>query len=210
MTRIAGVVGIGGVAALAGIASAGVTVTVGTSAPAYTDRTLTFDEPGTPTGVVSQNTWVVSHGIVINAGDSVPAVNNHTAIYGPWAGTGNSFFGNFGIFMELATDATSLSLQAWDPSGNPTPFGGGARVIVFNDGVEVANQGFSPAWGGVGNSWINITAGPGESFDDVRILGFGFGPTTIGDNLSWDVVPAPSAATLLAVGGLVGSRRRRN
>ena len=196
-------------AAMAGAAQGAVTVTLGASAPTYNDRALTFDEPGTPTGPVSANTWLGSHDVVIDAGDGQPIVDDFGPVFGSWAGTGNSFFGNFGVFMTFAiNDVTGLSMQVWDPSGVPSPFGGGMGVFVFNDGVQVADGFFTPAWGGVGDTWLNVSAMPGESFDEVRVLGFGFGPTTIADNLSWDVVPAPSALALLGVSGLLGLRRR--
>lgn len=199
-----------GLAAITGSAGAAVTVSLGASAPTYTDRTLNFDEPGTPTGIVSKNTWLASHGIVVDAGDGQPVVDALQPLYGAWAGTGNSFFGNFGIFMEFTTDSTGFSMQVWDPSGAPSPFGGGMGVFVFKDGTEIASNFFTPAWGGVGDTWLGVAASPGETFDEVRVLGFGFGPTTLGDNLSWDVVPAPSTAALLGLAGLVGGRRRRN
>lgn len=213
MARVASVSGVAWLAlsaAMAGSAAGAVSITLGGSAPAYGDRLLNFDEPGTPTGVVSKNTWLASHDIVINAGDEVPVVNPLQPVYGPWAGTGNSFFGNFGIFMEFTLDATAFSMQVWDPSGTPGPFGGGMGVFAFRGGTEVSSGFFTPAWGGVGNTWLNVVAGPGETFDEVRILGFGFGPTTIGDDLSWNVVPSPAGASLLGLAGLVGGRRRRN
>lgn len=213
MPRVAclpGVAALALIAVVAGTAAGAVTITLGGSAPAYTDRVLNFDEPGTPTGQVSKNTWLTSHDIVIDAGDGVPVVNALQPLYGPWAGTGNSFFGNFGIFMEFTVDATAFSMQVWDPSGNPGPFGGGMGVFAFRGGTEISNAFFTPAWGGVGDTWLSVTAGPGETFDEIRVLGFGFGPTTIGDDLSWDVVPSPAGAMLLGVAGLVAGRRRRN
>lgn len=210
MSRVATLFSVVGLAALATSATAAVTATVGASAPTYTDRAIDFDAPGTPTGVVSKNTWLASHDVVIDAGDGQPVVDALQPFYGPWAGTGNSFFGNFGIFMEFPVEGTALSMRVWDPSGSPSPFGGGAIVLVEKAGVELALTSFTPAWGGVGNEWLHITTGPGESFDRVAILGFGFNPTTIGDDISWDVVPAPSSVALLAMAGLAGTRRRRN
>jgi hypothetical protein len=188
---------------------ADVMVTQGASAPTY-GVTLNFDEPGGPTGVVAPNAWSASHGISeLQAGDGVPQVGDFTGIFGPWVGTGNSFFGNFGVFMTWADDLTELSTQVWDPSGPPSPFGGGFGVFVFNDGVEVANYFGQPAWGGLGDTWVDITTSGGMAFDEVRILGFGFGPTTFVDNLSWNVVPEPSALALLALGAFAALRRNR-
>lgn len=182
-------------------------ITQGPSAPTYSDYTLNFDEPGGPTGLVTPSDWLGTHGLTIDAGDLVPQVDNYDPGWG--LGTGNSFFGNFGVFMTFTTDLTHLSLQAWDPSGPPTFFGGGMSVILFDDGVEVANLLVTPAWGGVGDDWFDIVATDGDSFDDVRILGWGFTPTTYVDNLSWNTVPAPGALALLSLAGLVGVRRRR-
>lgn len=209
-TRVSGIAGLGLLAAIAGSASGAVSITLGGSAPAYGDRVLNFDEPGTPTGVVSKNTWLSSHDIVINAGDEQPVVDAMQPLFGAWAGTGNSFFGSFGIFMEFTVDATAFSMQVWDPSGSPTPFGGGMGVFAFRGGTEVSSGFFTPAWGGAGNSWLNVVAGLGETFDEVRVLGFGFGPTTLGDDLSWNVVPSPAGAALLGCAGLAAGRRRRN
>lgn len=122
-------------------------------------------------------------------------------------GDGNSFFGNFGIFLTFDDDVTEFSAQVWDPSGPPSPFGGGLGVFVFNDGVEIASYFGEPAWAGLGDSWFDIAATDGMVFDEVRILGFGFTPTTYADNLSWNPVPAPGALALLGLAGL--SRRRR-
>ncbi len=198
------------VAAASGASAlASITVTQGVSAPQYTGTTLNFDEPGTPTGVVPATTWQASHGVTIQAGDSVPVVGDFAPGAGWPLGTANSYFGNFGVFMTFEQDLTEISFQAWDPSGPPSPFGGGLVVFVFNDGVEVAAAPFTPAWGGVGNSWYNITTADGMVFDDVRVLGFGFGPTTYVDNLSWNAVPTPGALAILGVAGGAFLRRRR-
>ena len=51
---------------------------------------------------------------------------------------------------------------------------------------------------------------PNETvFDEVRILGFGFTPTTYVDNLSWTKVPSPASAAILGCGALMAGRRRR-
>lgn len=211
-----------GAALFGGSAFAGYTITQGASAPTYTDHVLNFDEPGGPSGVVSPDAWATSHGISeMQAGDLVPQVDNYDAIFGGgggWlGGNTNAFFGNFGVFMTLDHDVSAMSLQVWDPSGPPSFFGGGLNVILFNDGVEVwdlfvqTGDIATPAWGGVGDEWFDIATTDGAVFDEVRILGFGFGPTTFVDNLSWDVasVPAPGALALLGLAGLTGTRRRR-
>lgn len=176
-------------------------------APTY-DTTLNFDEPGGPTGVVPTDSWASLGLAEMQAGDGTPIVGDFSGD-NPWVNDGNAFFGNFGIFMTFGEDLTEFSGQVWDPAGPPSPFGGGLGVFVFNDGVEVANSFVTPAWGGIGDSWFNITTSDDMVFDEVRMLGFGFPATTYGDNFSWNVVPAPSAAALLGVGGLSLVRRRR-
>ena len=196
-------------AALSAPVFGSVIITQGASAPTY-GTTLNFDEPGTPTGVVPTNTWSASHGITeLQAGDLNPVVDDFTTTVGPWVGTGNSFYGNFGVFITYANNLTEFSAQVWDPSGPPSPFGGGLGVFVFNEGVEVANYFGEPAWGGIGDDWFNITTDAGSEFDEVRILGYGFNPTTFADNLSWNVVPEPASLALFGIAAAAGMLRRR-
>jgi hypothetical protein len=198
------------IAAASGPAWAGYTVTQGPTAPTYTSQTLNFDEPGGPVGIVTPDAWLATHGLTIQAGDGTPWVDDWATITGqPWLGDNNSFFGNFGVFMTFESDLDGLAIEVWDPSGPPSPFGGGLYVYIFNDGVQVAVTEHTPAWGGIGDTWYDITADGGDVFDEVRILGFGFTPTTYADNLSWNIVPAPGSLALLAVAGLAARRRRR-
>jgi hypothetical protein len=192
-------------AAAAGHAAATITITQGASGATY-GTTLNFDEPGTPTGIVPIDTWAGIGLERMEAGDGQSQVFDPTE---PWIGSGNSFLGVFGVFMTFSTDLTSFSGQVWDPSGPPTFIGGGFGVFVFNDGVEVGFYSGEPAWGGLGDSWIDVTATDGMVFDEVRILGFGFFPTTYVDNLSWNAVPAPGSLALLGLAGFATGRRRR-
>ena len=201
-------VGLIGVTAIAAPALGSIVVTQGSSAPTYTDFSLDFDEPGGPTGVVDPGAWSASHGITeLQAGDGVPQVDDWTGIFGPWVGTGNSFFGNFGVFMTLDTDVTEMSLQVWDPSGGP-PFGGMA-VVLFDDGNQVSWTDHTPAWGGVGDEWFDITTDGGDVFDEIRLVGFGFDPTTFMDNVSWNVIPEPTSLAIFGLMGVTVLRRRR-
>jgi hypothetical protein len=109
--------------------------------------------------------------------------------------------------MTFGDDLTNFSGQVWDPSGAP-PFGG-AGIFVYNDGAEIANLFIEPAWGGIGDSWIDVSATDGMVFDEIRIVGFGFDPSTFVDNLSWNAVPTPSGLAVLGLGGIVMSRGRR-
>jgi hypothetical protein len=120
-----------------------------------------------------------------------------------WLPDSNAFIGGFGVFMNFENDITEMSAQVWDNSGPATLFGGGMFLVLLNDGVEVSfNLIENPAFGGVGDSWFNITTDGGDVFDEVRFVGAGFaGPLTIMGQASWNAVPAPGAAALLGLGG---------
>jgi hypothetical protein len=195
---------------LAAHANAAYTITQSAGAAPTYDITLNFDEPGTPTGIVPDTTWLAGWDLLLQSGDGQDFVGDATGVPGQsWLGTGNSFTGAYGVFMTFGSEITEFSAQFWDPSGPPTFFGGGMAVILFNDGVDVAFEFYTPAWGGVGDTWYNCVATDGMVFDEIRVLGFGFFPTTYMDNASWNKVPAPGAAALLGVAGLAGLRRRR-
>ncbi|MGA1018056.1 MAG: hypothetical protein ACO3YY_08735, partial [Phycisphaerales bacterium] len=192
---------------IASAASADVVISQGDSAPTYA-TTLNFDEPGQATGPVPSTYWQADYGIVIDSGDGNPVVDAWGGIFGPWLGDGNSFFGNFGVFITFDNDVTAFSAQVWDPSGPPSPIGGGLIVAVWNDGVEVTSTVIEPAWGTDVGSWLDIVGDGGTAFDEVRFVGLGFDPSTFTDNLSWTPVPAPGAIALLGLAGLAGRRRR--
>jgi len=189
------------------VANADITVAQGASGTTY-GTTLNFDEIGGPTGSTSTDAWAGIGLAEMQSGDGAPSVGDVSGFY-PWINSGNSFFGNFGVFMTFDSDLTNFSGQFWDPSGDPGPFGGGMGIFVFNDGVEVANNFVTPAWGGLGDTWIDVSATDGMVFDEIRVLGFGFGPTTYADNLSWNAVPTPGALGLLTIAGVASTRRRR-
>jgi hypothetical protein len=196
---------LGLVATMAGAASASISITQGSTGNTY-GTTLNFDEPGTPTGIVPIDTWAGIGLERMEAGDGQSQVFDASE---PWIGDGNSFLGVFGVFMTFSTELTSFSSQVWDPSGPPTFTGGGFVVVALNDGVEVGSYFGEPAWGGIGDSWVDITATDGMVFDEVRILGFGFFPTTYVDNISWNVVPTPGSLAFLGLAGMASTRRRR-
>jgi hypothetical protein len=198
-------------AALASVASAGITFTRSAAAAPTYSTTLTFDEVGGPTGAVSGNEWqsIGLSSLVGGAAQSVDAVNA-TPGFG-WLGTGNVFSGPFGAFATFSNDLTALSAQYWDTSGPASPFGGGAGIIVLNDGVEVGFYGaFTPTFGPGGQTWFNIVATDGSVFDEVRFVGFGFPADAFIDNLSWESIPSPGALALFGFGALASSRRRRS
>lgn len=203
---------VGGPAALATLlasssASAAITITqTADPAPTYA-TTLTFDEPGTPTGPVASNAFA-SYGMSsVIAGDGAAIVDNFTANL-PWVGSGNAMYGPYGIFANFSSDLTGFSSQVWDTSGPATPFGGGLSIYVFHQGELLASGSYTPAWGGVGKSWFNISTTDGSVFDEVRILGNGFFPETFADNMSWSAVPTPGAIAVLGLAFGRGSRRR--
>lgn len=204
---------VGAMSALAGTAFGGYNFAQ-TAAPAPTyATTLTFDEPGAPTGATATNAFEAGWGVsYLDAGDGAPYVSDVTGIPGyGWCGTANSLTAVYGVFMQFDSDITEFSTEFWDPSGPPSFFGGGAVVYLMNDGLDVGTPfSFEPAWGGVGDTWLNVTTDGGSVFDEIRILGYGFFPESHADNMSWNAVPAPSAMIALGALGLGGLRRRRS
>jgi len=197
-------------ASLAGTALAQVTVTrTGAPAPTYS-TTLNFDEPAGPTGSVNADAWS-SLGIssIVSGTGNIDVGDWDTAVGGWGLGTGNAASGPFGVFITFDSDLTEFSAQIWDNSGPASFFGGGMGVFALNDGVEVGSYFGDAPYGGVGDTWFDITTAGGATFDEVRILGYGFTPNTYVDDLSWNAVPSPASATLLGLAGLVSTRRRR-
>lgn len=182
-------------------------------APTY-GTTLNFDEVGGPTGNnVPSNSWSASPWSIpyFQSGDGVANdVGDHSAFTGQ--GT-NSYYGPWGTFIRFSQDVTAASFQAWDSSGPSSPFGGGMAVVLINDGDEfnpVYYNSFDPAYGGLGDSWFNITTDSGTVFDEIRIVGNGFFPESYVDNISWNTVPEPASLTLLLLGcaGLLTRRMK--
>lgn len=176
-------------------------------APTYSTL-LTFDEPGGPTGVVPNNAWS-SLGITIHSGVDVdnafignPSQWDPPA---PWIDS-NIVEGPFGVFLHFSTPVSELSFQAWET------FGGQLGIFITNaDGsVQYGGEAFQGAWGGLGDTWYNVTATGGDSISHVVITGLGFFTgNAIVDNISWNNVPGPGSLALLGIAGLAGSRRRR-
>lgn len=182
------------------------------AAPTYSIA-LNFDEPATPTGLVPSNYWSSSHGITIIDGVNGPntIINDVSGTY-PWINSGNANVGNFGVNMTFDSPIASMSFQAWDPSGPPSFFGNGLTIILMDINENVLDfQQFTGAWGGIGDTWIDITTSGGDSFEKVIAFNNSFDPLTIVDNLSWTKapVPAPGAFALLGAAGMIIRRRRR-
>ncbi len=176
-------------------------------APTYS-TTLNFDEVGGPTGVVATNVFSGIGLDVFESGAGDQAIGDNS-VFEPWLPSDNTAFMNFGMFLTFGSDLTEMSFQGWDPGGTPSPFGGGAAVSIWDDGVEVASSFITPAWGGFGDSWFDITTSGGMVFDEVKFLGFGFDSRTHVDNLSWNAVPEPTSLALLTMTGVGLLVRRR-
>tara|TARA_B100001059_G_scaffold211608_1_gene226087 strand:- start:243 stop:881 length:639 start_codon:yes stop_codon:yes gene_type:complete len=181
-------------------------------APTYS-TTLNFDEPGGPTGVVDQTAWQAGYGLQMfdGLGPSTFVGDLNSTLGYPWLPTDNSAFGMFGIYLKFDTAVDHLSFQAWDNSGDPSPMGGGFSVLLLNPDFSSYAQSdtYTPAWGGIGDTWYDVQAGGGDSFDFVFVTGWGFSPETVIDNMSWTTVPAPGSIALFGV-ALLGNRRRRS
>lgn len=192
-------------------ARATVTVVNQTAAAPTYSVTLNFDEAGGPTGNnVANNSWAGApwNIPVFSSGD---VVANDVADHSTLTGQGtNSYYGPNGVFINFSQPMSALSFQGWDSSGPASPFGGGATAIALSNGVEVASWFGTPAFGGIGKTWFDITTTDGSTFDEVRFLGFGFPDDTVVDNLSWNTAPVPEPTSLASLGVVtLGALRRR-
>ncbi len=180
-------------------------------APTY-NNLLTFDEPGSPTGVVPSNNWLSSHGVTITDGVNGPnaAVADFSGSM-PWLNTGNMLEGTFGNFLTFESPTSAMSFQAWDPSGVPDFFGAGLTIVLTDAADNIlAFEQFTGAWGGIGDTWFDITTTGGDTFEKVTIFNNSFSPQTYVDNISYvKSVPAPGALALLGFAGVAARRRRR-
>ncbi len=197
------------IAALSSSTMAGYVITQGPTAPQYAGYQVDFDQPDDPVGAIVGDEWQGSHGITFMAGTGDGGVvDDWDAVYGPWGlGTGNSHWGSFGTFVNFDYAVQEMSFEAWN--NGTDPWMGGIGIYVFNEGVEVAFLGTTPAWAGAGDSAFNIVGTDGDSFDEIRIIDWDF--ASVGmftDNYSWNAVPGPGALSLLALAA-VASRRRR-
>lgn len=133
------------------------------------------------------------------------------------AGTYN--LGDPGLRMATAQGGFQFGQFTWDTNvlrfsmlvsglqeGDPL-FGGGLVGNAFDDGSPVNEIVFSPFGTGIDGSYDVITIE--GSFDEIRLTPefFGFRDMTL-HAISWEV-PAPGAAGLLGIAGLVACRRRR-
>ncbi|MCB9846058.1 MAG: hypothetical protein H6811_08745 [Phycisphaeraceae bacterium] len=191
-------------------AQADVTITQGDSAPTYPSL-LTFDEVGGPVGAVVGDEWSPMGISQLVSGDGSQFVGNlHSNPGFGWLPDNNLLYAPWGAFLTFDGDVDAFSVRYWDSSGPATFSGGGAAVVALNDGIEVAFFFVdNPAYAGVGDEYFNIVADNGSVFDEVRMLGFGFFPEAFVDDISWNPAPAPASGALLALGGLVATRRRR-
>lgn len=194
-------------------AQAGYTFTQQTAPTQTYGQGLNFDEAGGPTGSVAATAWQANYGLSIGNGNNPNEsyVDNFSGSF-PWVSNNNACAGTFGIGIDFDTAVDGFSFQAWDDSGPPTFNGGGFYVYVtdanYGNAQVIDGAGFTPAWGGVGKTWYNITATGGSSFSHVIITGNSFFPTTVMDNLSWHTVPGPGGIALLSLGFMGRGRRR--
>lgn len=191
-----------------------VNVTQGATGPTYA-TTLTFDEPGTPAGLVATDYWHDSKGVdfqVFEFPGQKPLISNVTATPGyGWLGTGNSAYGDYGFELDFVSPLTAFSGSVYDPSGPPTFFGGGFVVDIMSGATDLNANAYTAAWGGVGKPVFNVTTTAGSTFNKVILFGNGQDPTTYIDNLSWTVAvsPEPTSLLALATGGLSLLHRSR-
>jgi len=189
------------------------TITQSSTQTQYAGHFITFDEPGVPTGATVDPLlfYQASDGIVFSS-NSPPSliVDDWDALDGIAGGngTGNSIQGGFGIRLNFDTPIVELDFQGWAP-GSPAPPFGGINVLLFLGGDQVGSySGISP-FGTDVDSWFNIVATGGDTFDEVVFFNGAFNSfSSYMDNVSWNV-PAPGALALLGVAGLFGIRRRR-
>lgn len=201
----------GSVLVVTAAAPATITITQSASpAPTYSNL-ITFDEQGTPTGLVAGSYWQSGYGVTITDGVNAPntVIDDVTGTFS-WLGTGNVDVGTFGVFLTFDQDVSEMSFQAWDPSGPPDFFGNGLTVFVLDpDDNIIDGAQFTGAWGGIGDTWFDVVATGGDEFRKAVIFNNSFDPTTYIDNLSFNVVPGPGALCALALGLAGGTRRRR-
>jgi hypothetical protein len=185
----------------------------------YTEKTITFDEPGVPTGAAdpllfyqSSNGAVVSS---LNTGSG--AVGDWNTLYNMNAGLGNlgnSYIGGFGVRIDFNKPVDELSFQGWADGGL---FQGGMSVFLLDASDNVIHNAFfsgSVAYGsnaGSEKEWYNVVATAGDYFDAVVFYNPSFSSfSTFTDNISWNNVPAPGAMALLGLAGVAARRRRRS
>lgn len=180
------------------------------SNPVYT-TTLGFDvaAPGNTNPGDFSGTGISS----LASGTGVQILDDYTGL---GYGENQSLFMPFGAFIDFAVPVDAVSIQAWETSGAASPFGGGAILEIRNQSDP---QSGPPLWSAPmdntgNNPDISFTATGGMSFDQIRIVGFGFpSADAYVDNLSFRaaVVPEPatSALGLIALLSFAGIIRRR-
>lgn len=107
------------------------------------------------------------------------------------------------------TNAFGFNISGWQPDAGAM----GTTITLLNDG-SIADEFFMPASAVTFyNGFIGVVSS--LEFDEVRVLipQIELGPDTsadtIGvDDVSW-VVPAPGTGAMVALGALLGTRRRR-
>lgn len=208
MNTVAPLLALGAASLLSAAANAAFTIVQQNgAAPTYS---TVLDVDGLAPGAYPANTWA-NLGVTVYTGQGQVfgvGVGDLNGTF-PWLPNNNGLIGDFGLNLDFDQDVTEMSFQAWDPNGPPTPFGGGMNVALLDANDNILEIGsFTGAWGGLGNTWFNITTTGGSAFRKVVIFSNGFDQFNFVDNVSWNAVPAPGAAALVLM-GLVGRRRSR-
>lgn len=206
--------------ASASSAQAGITITQSAAAAPTYSNSVMFTSPAgfnLPT-----NTWA-AEGLSSVVGYDTGSCNvlnlfavedgDGNQIY-PWAPDSNVLYSPWGIEITFAQAVSSVSFQAWGNGGEPGFFGGAYVNLYDGDytpGSEVGSGAFTAAWGGVGDTWFNITTTDGSQFDRLVFSNNAMGlPEQFISQISWTNVPGPGSLALIGLAGLVGGRRRRD
>ncbi len=164
--------------------------------------------------------------VVINpVGVWTPGISDADARWINWQADGQiqpdgTFFGSgFGVagstlysvpfFVTTAAATTgNLTIEfAVDDSGGDFIFGGGNPDFLYVNGSPTGYNGGNFATPTIHNQLISITTGLNYLHLYQRDAGFGVSGLIFSATI--EVVPAPGAAALLGLGGLIATRRRR-
>lgn len=206
-------IGVAAFLATAGSAHAAITAYLGQDGGFIADDTAIFDDTPLANGGTSDGP-IDTHGMRFRS------VNTNANFWGYAFPGGNgtaSMYFNGGASDVLGTtmldnsDFTQVETMVGAGFGGPNVF---LWVQAMNNGVQVASFDLDTQYG----QYIGVTGG---GFDEVRIGGYndaatrdahsetGFQALAV-DNFSYGGrIPAPSAAALLGLGGLLAARRRR-
>ena len=194
----------------------GATVTQSASHAGYADHFIDYDDPAIPVGwggSLPLDFFEASDGLTfVQRGADAPGVNDWLTAFGQPGNGSNQVGQNAELVFQFSGGTSNFATELWNGSGPGGPFGGGVHVWLDLDGdqnFETFGATITPAWNGGGDTWLDISAGPGETIYNILLMhgGFALGPV-ICDNTTWNDVPAPGALALLGLAGLARRRRR--